>query len=309
MADARSMLVQSASTGAPLTGASGTALAWSKTGAVRAPPAVVELGGGEYRITPTDADELEGTVVLVDFGAAAMPRYFAHEIYLPDNSNQFWAVVVTTPAGALWTGSPPTVGAYKWANGTDRLANAPVRVPVPAGSTSVFTWTPSPGDVAADASIRVDGPAGSAQSYWIDDVQTVTQPPLPSELGEGLEAKIFTALTSAAPVAALVAKRVFPDMLPQETQLPALVVTVISDVSESTLDGAQADALASARVQVDAYALTRAQARAVGEAVKNAMDLRTAGVGGFDCWFASSGNLFDDATQHYRIRMDFNVWR
>lgn len=128
-------------------------------------------------------------------------------------------------------------------------------------------------------------------------------------MSAGIEALVFTALTSAAPVTALVATRVFPDLMPQETALPALVVTVISDVPESSLDGAQADSLANARVQVDAYSRTRAQAREVAEAVKNAMDLKTARSGGFDCWPASSRNLFDDRTQHYRITMDFNVWR
>jgi len=309
MADARSMLVQSASTGAPLTGLSGTALAWSKAGVVRTPPAVVELGGGEYQVTPTDADELEGTVVLVDFGATAFPRYFAHEVYQPDRSNQFWAVVVTTPAGALWTGDPPTVGQYRWADGTDRLANAPARVAVPPSSTCLFIWTPSAADLAADATIRVDGPAGSSQPYWDDHVRTVTQPPIPADLGDGLEAKVFTALTSAASVSALVGTRVFPDALPQETEMPALVVNVISDVPRSSLSGPVSSALHNARVQVDAYAPTRKLARQVGEAAKSAMDLNTAKQGGFDCWFASSRNLYDDRTRHYRMSMDFNVWR
>lgn len=125
----------------------------------------------------------------------------------------------------------------------------------------------------------------------------------------GLEAAVFAALTGAPALTALVASRVFPDVLPQEVEMPALRVTVISDVPESSLNGAQASALANARVQVDAYAKTREQSREVAEAVKAAMDLKSAKAGGFDCWFASSGNLFDDATQDYRIRMDFNVWR
>lgn len=309
MSDARSMLVQSASTGAPLTGASGTALAWNKaTGAVRTPPAVVELGGGEYQVTPTDADELIGTVVLVDFGASAMPRYFVNAIHLPDNTNQFWAVVVTTPAGALWSGAAPTVGAYRWAAGTDRLSSAPATVPVPAGSTSLFAWTPSALDITNDATIRVDGPAGSAQPFWNADVRTVTQliPVLPTS---GIEAAVFSALTGNVPLAALVGTRVFPDQLPQETQVPALVVTVISDVPESSLDGASSAAVSNALVQVDVYAKTREETRAVATAVKDAMDLKTGSTGGFDCWPSSAGNLFDDETQHYRIRMDFNVWR
>lgn len=310
MADARSMLVQSASTGAPLEGASGTALAWSKAGVVRAPPPVTELGEGEYQVEPTDADELEGTVVLVDFGALAHPRYFFHAVYLPDNSNQFWGVVVTTPAGALWTGAAPTVGSYRWADETDRLANAPLTVPVPPASTSLFTWTPSSPDIAADATIRVDGPAGSSQPFWNDHVRTVTQPPLPGDLGDDLEKKVFAALASWAPLIALVpSTRTFPDALPQETELPALVVNVISDVPRSSLDGAVSSALHNARVQVDAYATTRVKARQVGEAVKGAMDLNTAKAGGFDGWFASSRNLYDDRTRHYRMSMDFNVWR
>ena len=65
---------------------------------------------------------------------------------------------------------------------------------------------------------------------------------------------------------ALVATRVFPDVAPQDADLPLLVVTVIDDVPASTLNGHVGATLSNARVQVDAYAKTRAEAAAVAAA-------------------------------------------
>lgn len=125
-----------------------------------------------------------------------------------------------------------------------------------------------------------------------------------------LEAALFTALTSAPAVTSLVESRIFPDLAPQDAGLPLIVVTVVDDVPASSLNGAVANALSNARVQVDAYAPTRAQAAQVADAVKSALgDLKSAKAGGLDVWPASRRNLYDDETQAFRVLAEFNVWR
>lgn len=166
MSDARPFFV-SDSTGAPLTGAAGSmsAIARDVTGAVRTAPAVTELGDGMYQVLPTDADETAGTVVLVDCGAGNEPRRVSLACFLGDRSNQFFALHVEDTAAAVWTGAAPTVGSYRDRTGAARTAPALAAV---AGAY-LYVAVPSAADVTADTTIRVDGPAGSAQPYLFDD--------------------------------------------------------------------------------------------------------------------------------------------
>lgn len=172
MADARTFYVED-STGAPLTGGAAgmSAIARDVTGAVRTAPTVTELGEGLYQVLPTDADETAGTVVLVDTGAGNEPRRVAIECHLPDNSNQFWALVVEDTVGAVWTGAAPTVGSYRDAAGASRTPPTLVAV---AGAY-LFVAVPTAADVTADTAIRIDGPAGSAQPYWSDGTAPIVE--------------------------------------------------------------------------------------------------------------------------------------
>ena len=169
MADARDFVVTD-SNGAPLTGAAGSmsAIARSVTGATRTPPAITEPTPGTYRITPSDADEAAGTVVLVDTGAGNLPRRVAIACFEADNSNQFWAFVVENPDGTAWAGAAPTVGSYASSAG----ARASPTLLAVAGAY-LFVVVPSAGDVIADTAIRVDGPAGSSQPYWVGSTRPV----------------------------------------------------------------------------------------------------------------------------------------
>lgn len=302
MANLRSINVVSRITGLPLAGLVGTALAWSATGVVRTPPAVVDVGGGEYQVQPTDDDETVGTVVLVDLGVDALPRYTVLEVFKGDNSNQLFAVVVTNPDGTLWTGTAPSISRYQW-GAVDRLAFAPARVSI---TTAVHVWSPSIADIANDASIRVDGPAGSAQPYWDDDVLPVVDlPELPTtSLGDA----IFAALTGYPALAALIGTRAYPNKLPQNEPVPALVYSVISDVPLSSMTTAVTDMLKNARVQVDAYAKTYSEVQRVALAVSAALDLRNPSPG-LSAELLTPRDLFDDETQNFRVSMDFTVWR
>jgi hypothetical protein len=172
MADARDFFVTD-SAGAPLLGAAGgmSAIARDVTGATRTAPAVTEVGDGMYQVLPTDADETAGTLVLVDCGAGSEPRRVSIECFKGDNSNQFFGLHVENTAGALWTGAAPTVGSYRDATGAARTAPTLVAV---AGAY-LYVSVPSAADVTADTSIRVDGPAGSAQPYWYDDTAPLVE--------------------------------------------------------------------------------------------------------------------------------------
>lgn len=75
-------------------------------------------------------------------------------------------------------------------------------------------------------------------------------------------------------VSGLVAARIFPLILPQETQVPAITLRRITMTPTNHLTG---DAgLDNARLQVDSLDVTYAGARAVADAVRAAMN--TAGV-------------------------------
>lgn len=161
MADPRSIIVLDA-TGAPLTSGTPSVQAFNRTtGASRTPPIIAHVASvpGTWRFTPTDADETVGTVVLVDFGAGNLPRFAAVACFLPDHSNQFWAVPVVNADGTAWSGAAPTFGGY-----TGGIT--PALTAMPGAATALYCAAPSAGDVSTGAEGRIDGPAGSAQPYW-----------------------------------------------------------------------------------------------------------------------------------------------
>jgi hypothetical protein len=91
------------------------------------------------------------------------------------------------------------------------------------------------------------------------------------------EAALVSILTTGSPnpVAALVSTRVYPDVLPQTPTFPAIRYTRISTARSQfrVLSRAGGKATrAQPRFQVDAYALTRAQANAVADAVREVLD-------------------------------------
>lgn len=163
MADVRSILVLG-SDGAPLTSGVPTVQAWDRDGAVRTPPPVAHLAGGLWSVAPTDADEAIGTVVLVDFGAGALPRRVSLAVSLANGSNQFFVVHVEDENEALWAGAAPTVGIYVDSAGAARTP--PALVPVPGSSTSLFALSPTAADLDIGVEGRIDGPADSAQPFW-----------------------------------------------------------------------------------------------------------------------------------------------
>ena len=145
-------------TDAPLTGAVPTFVQYrDRNGNARTPPAITELGGGQYGFSPTDADEAVGVAFLVDCGAGSSPRRYSGAIHTP--AAPFLAFHLEDGAGALWAGASPTVGV--WADFAGN-ARTPPAVMAPGGTAYLFALTPSTSDLQVDVAFRVDAPAGAA---------------------------------------------------------------------------------------------------------------------------------------------------
>lgn len=89
-----------------------------------------------------------------------------------------------------------------------------------------------------------------------------------------IEAELVQLLAEDAPVAALVATRVYPLVLPQGTTLPAVTYQRISGIHEKSLEGPSE--LTRPRFQLVAHASTFLTARLTANAIKRALDGRRA---------------------------------
>lgn len=70
------------------------------------------------------------------------------------------------------------------------------------------------------------------------------------------ESALHALLSANAPLAALVGDRIYPHALPEGCVLPALVVELVSDVPQPTLDATAGYGLSQARMQVTGLAAT-----------------------------------------------------
>lgn len=131
-----------------------------RSGNARTPPTgPAHIGGGLYVFTPSAADEAIGTAYLIDNGAGANPRRSYGAV---QDGRGFDVFLVEDSAGDLWAGAAPTVGSYYSSAGTPRTPPALVAV---AGAY-LYSLTPTAADSVVSTAYRIDGPAGSTQSYW-----------------------------------------------------------------------------------------------------------------------------------------------
>jgi hypothetical protein len=127
--------------------------------------------------------------------------------------------------------------------------------------------------------------------------------------------RLTLALRSNPEVFAFVGDRIFPGELPAQTQLPAIVYSVVSDVPENSFDGTAETRLCYCRVQVDCYARPAPQGKpgayASAQRVARAVDkvlgnLQQPGqVAGFR---EASRDLYDSVTGYHRVSSDFALW-
>ena len=105
-------------------------------------------------------------------------------------------------------------------------------------------------------------------------------------------------------LAPLVSGRCYPLNAPDPVAKPYIVYSVVSDVTENTLDGDSG--MSNTRVQVDVYGKSYGEAKGLaGKAgtVKTAM----AGAA-FSNIHLASRDLYENDTQLYHVAMDFSVW-
>jgi hypothetical protein len=85
-----------------------------------------------------------------------------------------------------------------------------------------------------------------------------------------LETGLYTAITSDGTVAALVSTRVYPEFMPQGVTYPAITYQRVSTVRTQLLSGI--DNFTQVRVVVDCWDSSYSGAKALADAVKNALD-------------------------------------
>lgn len=74
-------------------------------------------------------------------------------------------------------------------------------------------------------------------------------------------------LVSDATVSGLVDTRIYPDLLPQGISMPAVTYYRISTRHEGNINGSKAG-IATTRIQIDAFATTRAGSNSLSEAIR-----------------------------------------
>ena len=116
-----------------------------------------------------------------------------------------------------------------------------------------------------------------------------------------IEQTLVAVLKNNSAVSALVGTRIRPLTLGQDEPLPAVVYQRVSTVPVTSLDGdSGVDAV---RIQVSCWAETYSGARALASAVRAAVTAGMVAVTEMDI------DDRDEATQHYRVILDFRIWQ
>ena len=126
-----------------------------------------------------------------------------------------------------------------------------------------------------------------------------------------LEKSVRTRLLAHSGVSALVVpgNRVWYSRLPIDPTLPAITVQEISAVPEGVMGDDAGIVLG--RIQVDAWAETRTEAKALGEQVRDALQRWVGTASSSTLSFVgmnSGGVRFEEDGRIWRHRQDFEVW-
>lgn len=122
---------------------------------------------------------------------------------------------------------------------------------------------------------------------------------------------LYSRLSSFSGLSTLVSTRIYPDVLPENPVLPAVVYRRISAAEVAQTHEATPAGLARPRFQIDCWATTSTGAEAVGEQVRLALegyqnksaDPRIDGV-----LLADRRGLRDPNNNLYRDSLDFFIW-
>ncbi len=113
-------------------------------------------------------------------------------------------------------------------------------------------------------------------------------------------------LVAASAVTTLVGQRIYPQVLPPDMNtFPAVTLTLVSEVPVNSLNGAAANRLKVARVQVDVFAKTYREAHAAFDAIDAVIaDLSSPTLSAYG---ESSQDSYDDETQRHGVSGDYFV--
>ncbi len=99
--------------------------------------------------------------------------------------------------------------------------------------------------------------------------------------------------------------RIFPEVMVEDCLKPAVVYTVISDIPLNSLAGFTSGK-SNARVQVDVYSFSYAEAQEVADAVESLLGAYVSV--GFSSLQVSRRDLYENNTRLHRVSMDHSIW-
>lgn len=118
-----------------------------------------------------------------------------------------------------------------------------------------------------------------------------------------IETDLYSRLSTFAGLVALVGTRSYPLLLPQNPTLPAITFQKISNVREQAHSGDSS--LQHPRYQFSCWAETYAEAWAVAEQIRLALQGITSAGGGF---YENAVDLYDPETGWYHVPVDITIW-
>lgn len=116
-----------------------------------------------------------------------------------------------------------------------------------------------------------------------------------------IEIDIFSYLRNDPTVAALVGSRIYPLLLPQDYDLPAITYTKISGSRINAKTGQTG--LANPRFQFSCWGKTYLEAKKVADAVRIAMNQFKG-----DAYMQDEQDFYEPDTGLYHVPVDFIVW-
>lgn len=124
-----------------------------------------------------------------------------------------------------------------------------------------------------------------------------------------IEAALLDILTNNAPLTVAVSTRIYLEILPERTTLPAVVYRVLITEHEDCQDGRSL--LATSRVEIEVFGNTGLDARNTAELVRQALHGFTGTVGDRKIhavidW--SSSELFEDDTDIWDATCQCSIW-
>lgn len=108
-------------------------------------------------------------------------------------------------------------------------------------------------------------------------------------------------------VTTLVGTKVYPQKAPQGTVVPYIILTVVTEVPQNSFSGEASTRLLIARVQIDSYGKSYAEAHQVADAVDEVVaNLSFPEISAFR---ETSDDLYEEETQLHRVSADYMVSR